>query len=78
MINPLKNLFTAIEWTWSDASSREFDVEEDGRCVVFHPRGRTGPAAVRGSVALGVGLHYWEIKVISLIYGSDMVLPVSI
>ncbi len=45
---------------------------------MFHPRGRTGPAAVRGSVALGVGLHYWEIKVISLIYGSDMVLSVSI
>ncbi len=71
----LIHLITAIEWTWEDTSTntRELDVCENGKRIVFHPVSSHGTAAVRGSKALGVGLHYWELKAISPIYGTDMV-----
>lgn len=44
------------------------------REVVFHPDYSCGTAAVRGTTPLGHDEeHYWEIKMTSAVYGTDMV-----
>ena len=46
----------------------------EGREVFFHPDYSCGTAAVRGSEPLGPNAeHYWEIKMTSAVYGTDMV-----
>lgn len=48
-------------------------MQEGGKVVVFHPFTSRGTAATRGTKELDVGLHYWEMKVVSPTYGTDVV-----
>lgn len=43
------------------------------RKVSFHSEYSCGTAAIRGAKALGDGQHFWEIKMTSPVYGTDMV-----
>lgn len=43
------------------------------REVTFHKHFSNGTAAIRGSTALTEDQHYWEIKMTTSVYGTDMV-----
>lgn len=45
----------------------------DNRKVNFHTEYSCGTAAIRGTKELGEGQHFWEIKMTSPVYGTDMV-----
>lgn len=45
----------------------------DNRKVNFHSEYSCGTAAIRGSKELADGQHFWEIKMTSPVYGTDMV-----
>lgn len=45
----------------------------DNRKVNFHMEYSCGTAAIRGNKELADGQHFWEIKMTSPVYGTDMV-----
>lgn len=62
------------DWVWdkeSKSSSASLSCSE--RMVSFHSEYSCGTAAVRGSRALSDGQHFWEIKMTSPVYGTDIV-----
>lgn len=63
-----------MEWTFSCAKqSTSVVIENDGKDVLFHPRYSTGTAAVRGVQPLAPNMHhYWEVRMESTLYGTDV------
>lgn len=63
-----------FDWVW-DANGRSTAtlLSCDNRKVNFHSEYSCGTAAVRGSKELADGQHFWEIKMTSPVYGTDMV-----
>jgi len=63
-----------FDWVW-DGNSRSTTtlLSCDNRKVNFHSEYSCGTAAIRGSKELDEGQHFWEIKMTSPVYGSDMV-----
>ncbi|KAL5968375.1 SPRY domain-containing SOCS box protein 3 [Taenia solium] len=68
------------EWQWAqpEDDARTFTLFEDNKSVVFHPRSSLGTAVVRGSELLNSGIHYWELKVISPVYGTDVMFGIGL
>lgn len=65
---------TFCEWTWDNENkSSAAHVQNDGRDVLFHSEYSCGTAAVRGNKPLTCDQYYWEIKMTSPVYGTDMV-----
>lgn len=62
---------TAVDWTWSNNSANfdQIDTRDGGKSVIFRPP--FGTATARGSKPLGVGFHYWELKVINFTYEEE-------
>ena len=48
-------------------------MKHDQREVVFHVDYSCGTAAVRGSQIMGEDQYYWEVKMTTPVYGTDMV-----
>ena len=72
----LNSLFAEfVDWKWDPTTvSPSVALTHGNREVMFHPDYSCGTAAVRGSTPLGPGgEHYWEIKMTSAVYGTDMV-----
>ncbi|XP_015255469.1 PREDICTED: SPRY domain-containing SOCS box protein 3 [Cyprinodon variegatus] len=67
-----------FDWVW-DASSRSTAtlLSCDNRKVSFHTDSSCGTAAVRGSRELADGQHFWEIKMTSPVYGTDMMVGIG-
>lgn len=65
----------AYEWHWQKEEESNNTVISNGdREVLFHPVYSSGTAAVRGNSPFKKNLHYyWEIKMISNLYGTDIV-----
>jgi len=66
-------------WKW-DENKKSDDVVicSDGREAYFHPDYSCGTSAVRGTNPLiGGWEHYWEIKMASAVYGTDMMIGVG-
>lgn len=63
-----------FDWVW-DANSRSTAtlLSCENRKVNFHSEYSCGTAAIRGSKELADGQHFWEIKMTSPVYGTDMV-----
>lgn len=63
-----------FDWVW-DANSRSTAtlLSCDNRKVNFHSEYSCGTAAIRGCKELAEGQHFWEIKMTSPVYGTDMV-----
>lgn len=63
-----------FDWVW-DTNSRSTAtlLSCDNRKVNFHSEYSCGTAAVRGCKELADGQHFWEIKMTSPVYGTDMV-----
>jgi len=74
------NMFTLYliavhEWAWDNSVQTSASrLIVDGREVLFHPGYSSGTAAVRGDKPCVTGTeYYWEIKVLTLLYGTDVV-----
>lgn len=64
----------SFEWTWDESSlPSTATVQNANRDVVFHNDYSCGTAAARGAKPLESGQHFWEIKMTSPVYGTDMV-----
>lgn len=65
----------SYEWHWQkEEDLNNTLISNDDREVLFHPIYSSGTAAVRGNAPFQKNMHYyWEIKMISNLYGTDVV-----
>lgn len=67
-------LIPDLEWTWdSNHRASATDLSFNDRQVVFHKDFSSGTAAVRGTQSMNNDQYFWEIKMTSAVYGTDMV-----
>ncbi|KAL7873918.1 hypothetical protein SRHO_G00048880 [Serrasalmus rhombeus] len=65
-------------WVWhEECKSPAVLLSCSNRKVSFHPDYSCGTAAVRGSAELRHGQHFWEIKMTSPVYGTDMMVGIG-
>lgn len=71
-------LTSGFHWEWDDhcKSSGAF-LSCNNRKANFYSDYSCGTAAIRGTKELTDGHHYWEVKMTSPVYGTDMVSVVS-
>lgn len=66
--------FPECEWRWDSNVYPSTSLKHEGREVLFHPDYSCGTAAARGETILqNGGEHFWEVKMTSAVYGTDMV-----
>uniref|UniRef100_A0A665V372 SPRY domain-containing SOCS box protein 3 n=1 Tax=Echeneis naucrates TaxID=173247 RepID=A0A665V372_ECHNA len=67
-----------FEWVWDEhfKSSGAF-LSCDNRKVSFHSDYSCGTAAIRGTKEMADGQHFWEIKMTSPVYGTDMMVGIG-
>ncbi|KAF6734715.1 SPRY domain-containing SOCS box protein 3 [Oryzias melastigma] len=67
-----------LDWVWDEQykSSGAF-LSGDSRKVSFHSDYSCGTAAIRGHKELSEGQHYWEVKMTSPVYGTDMMVGIG-
>lgn len=70
----------SLDWQWfiPNEVNQAAKLSESAALVTLHPHYSRGTATVRGTVALSGELHYWEIKVVSPTYGTDMMVGVGL
>ncbi|XP_067089695.1 SPRY domain-containing SOCS box protein 3a isoform X2 [Osmerus mordax] len=67
-----------FDWVWDDSSrSTATLLSCDNRKVNFHTEYSCGTAAIRGARELAEGQHFWEIKMTSPVYGTDMMVGIG-
>lgn len=60
------------QWEWDDTSDSESLIS--GKNITFHPTYSSGTAIVRGNEPLKKGMiHYWEVRVLTMLSGTDQV-----
>ncbi|KAG5262380.1 hypothetical protein AALO_G00274540 [Alosa alosa] len=66
------------DWVWDDTcKSSSTYLSCSDRKVSFHSEYSCGTAAIRGTKELADGQHFWEIKMTSPVYGTDMMVGVG-
>ncbi|XP_077406443.1 SPRY domain-containing SOCS box protein 3 [Vanacampus margaritifer] len=67
-----------FDWVWDERvkSSGAF-LSCDDRKVSFHSDYSCGTAAIRGARELAEGQHFWEVKMTSPVYGTDMMIGIG-
>ncbi|XP_076842971.1 SPRY domain-containing SOCS box protein 3 isoform X2 [Brachyhypopomus gauderio] len=70
---------SGCEWVWDESCrSPAVRLSCSSRTVTFHPDFSRGTAAVRGTTELRAGIqHFWEIKMTSPVYGTDMMVGIG-
>ncbi|XP_021107084.1 SPRY domain-containing SOCS box protein 3 isoform X3 [Heterocephalus glaber] len=67
-----------FDWVWDDLNKSSATLLScDNRKVNFHMEYSCGTAAIRGTKELGDGQHFWEIKMTSPVYGTDMMVGIG-
>ncbi|KAJ8364211.1 hypothetical protein SKAU_G00130420 [Synaphobranchus kaupii] len=67
-----------FDWVWDDSSKSTATLLGcDSRKVNFHTEYSCGTAAIRGNKELANGQHFWEIKMTSPVYGTDMMVGIG-
>ncbi|XP_043957540.1 SPRY domain-containing SOCS box protein 3 [Gambusia affinis] len=67
-----------FDWVWDErCKSSGASLSCDDRKVSFHSDYSCGTAAIRGNRELSEGQHYWEVKMTSPVYGTDMMVGVG-
>ncbi|XP_064151423.1 SPRY domain-containing SOCS box protein 3 isoform X4 [Loxodonta africana] len=67
-----------FDWVWDDLNKSSATLLScDNRKVSFHVEYSCGTAAIRGTKELGEGQHFWEIKMTSPVYGTDMMVGIG-
>lgn len=62
-----------LEWCW-DTENAIPHTQFNGKHVIFHPFYSQGTSVIRGNKVLKRNMHhYWEIKIISSLSGTDFV-----
>uniref|UniRef100_A0A8C1GZK7 SPRY domain-containing SOCS box protein 3 n=1 Tax=Cyprinus carpio TaxID=7962 RepID=A0A8C1GZK7_CYPCA len=65
-------------WVWDEESkSSSVTLSCSNQKVIFHSEYSCGTAAIRGAKPLRDGQHFWEIKMTSPVYGTDMMVGVG-
>ena len=68
----------AFEWTWDgEHKSVAAEVSPDAREVRFHINYSSGTAAVCGTHVMADRQYFWEVKMTTPVYGTDMVTALS-
>lgn len=67
--------FVAVfDWGWdAEGKSEACELGDNNRTVLFHMNYSSGTAAARGTQPITDGQYFWEIKMTSPVYGTDMV-----
>uniref|UniRef100_G3PI41 SPRY domain-containing SOCS box protein 3 n=1 Tax=Gasterosteus aculeatus aculeatus TaxID=481459 RepID=G3PI41_GASAC len=67
-----------FDWVWDgNGGSTATLLSCENRKVNFHSDYSCGTAAIRGSRELAEGQHFWEIKMTSPVYGTDMMVGIG-
>ncbi|XP_070617183.1 SPRY domain-containing SOCS box protein 3 isoform X1 [Erythrolamprus reginae] len=67
-----------FDWVWDELNkSANTLLTCDNRKVNFHMDYSCGTAAIRGNKELVEGQHFWEIKMTSPVYGTDMMVGIG-
>ncbi|TRY96561.1 hypothetical protein DNTS_007296 [Danionella cerebrum] len=67
-----------FDWVWDEGSRSSATLLScENRKVSFHSEYSCGTAAIRGSKELSDGQHFWEIKMTSPVYGTDMMVGIG-
>ncbi|XP_020862150.2 SPRY domain-containing SOCS box protein 3 isoform X3 [Phascolarctos cinereus] len=67
-----------FDWVWDDLNKSTATLLScDNRKVNFHMEYSCGTAAIRGNKELCEGQHFWEIKMTSPVYGTDMMVGIG-
>ncbi|XP_040033139.2 SPRY domain-containing SOCS box protein 3 isoform X2 [Gasterosteus aculeatus] len=67
-----------FEWEWDECfASSGARLSCGNRKVSFHPDYSCGTAAIRGTKELTDGQHFWEVKMTSPVYGTDMMVGIG-
>lgn len=67
-----------LDWTWDPSSTTsDAHLQHEGKEVIFHPNYSSGTAAIRSTESLSEGQHYWEVKMSTPVYGTDMMVGVG-
>jgi len=67
-------LCEGCDWVWDEeCRSSSVSLSRCKRTVSFHSEYSCGTAGIRGAKPLADGQHFWEIKMTSPVYGTDMV-----
>lgn len=71
----LFSFFLGHEWTWdSSLASTKVKLFNENLAVKFNPGYSNGTTAIRGTECMLKGRHhYWEIKILTPVYGTDIV-----
>lgn len=66
-------------WSWNalDKSPEVRVLGENHETVLFHPTWSNGAAGVRGTRSMRHGVHYWEIRTSSRLFGTSMMFGVA-
>uniref|UniRef100_A0A8D8HFS7 SPRY domain-containing SOCS box protein 3 n=4 Tax=Culex pipiens TaxID=7175 RepID=A0A8D8HFS7_CULPI len=69
---------TRLDWVWDGEEAHPDTRITNGTELVFHPVYSQGTAVIRGTQPLQQGRHhYWEIKVLSTLAGTDIMLGIG-
>jgi len=67
-------IVVAFEWTWDNENkSAAAEVSPCEQEVRFHINYSSGTAAVRGTRVMTDRQYFWEVKMTTPVYGTDMV-----
>ncbi|XP_058672103.1 SPRY domain-containing SOCS box protein 3 isoform X1 [Ammospiza caudacuta] len=67
-----------FDWVWDEVNKSTATLLTcDNRKVNFHMEYSCGTAAIRGNKELAEGQHFWEIKMTSPVYGTDMMVGIG-
>lgn len=65
-----------LEWLWDPRfKSAAADVAENPQKARFHVNYSSGTASIRGTQLMSDRQYFWEVKMTSPVYGTDMVRP---
>ncbi|XP_019938763.2 SPRY domain-containing SOCS box protein 3-like isoform X1 [Paralichthys olivaceus] len=68
----------SFDWVWDEHfKSSGALLSGDNRKVSFHSDYSCGTAAIRGTKELADGQHFWEVKMTSPVYGTDMMVGIG-
>lgn len=66
--------YEIFKWKWEQQAGNLHVISQDDKEVLFHPIYSSGTAAMKGNDVLKSNMHhYWEIKILTKLYGTDVV-----
>ncbi|KAK9739313.1 SPRY domain [Popillia japonica] len=70
--------YDIFKWQWEQQAGNLHVLCHDDREILFHPIYSSGTAAMRGNDVLKSNMHYyWEIKILTKLYGTDVMIGVG-